>query len=245
MSTTNIEFNLETLYCHRKGKSSGWKKTAPYMWNIVFRLCNPFMRVDEQFRLQGRADFHFAEGSHGNLNVGHLEAGQSVPIPHEVGKWEGEINPIDIPFFNYEYPGIIGCVCVLMEQRNVSGKGAEGGHTALNEYVRTSMNQAIGDFSVKSVDVENIEGSITRYIDMEVNKFTDGIEKRVGGAIMQAQNLMQNIWSLIDRDELIGYRIWHFNQEDIKKAGGSIPLTARWASYNHGDWEVKGILKAK
>ena len=113
----------------------------------------------------------------------------------------------------------------------------------LDEKHAGKYNQAIMDFHVSSVDVKDIEGSITRYIDTEVAKFTDGIERRVGGAVFQAQSLMQNIWSLIDKDELIGYQIWHFNQEEIQAANGHIPLTARWASYSHGDWEVKGKLR--
>ena len=245
MMTINAHISLDSLHCHRKGRSSGWRKTAPYMWNIFFRLCNPFMRANEHFRLQGRADFQFTKGSHGNLGVGHVDAGESIDIPKSIGQWGGELNDIDIPFFDYAYPGIVGCISILMEQRNVSRKGAEGGHKALNDYVRKSMNQAITDFSVKSIDVNRIEESITQYIDGEINKFTDGIERRVGGAVMQSQSLLQNIWSVLDRDALIGYQIWHFNQEDLRRADGQIPLSARWASYDHGDWEVKGVLTGK
>lgn len=239
-----VEIKLDHLFCHRRGKSSGWRKTAPYMWNIMFTLAHPHVRLNEKFRLQGKADFWYSEGSHGNLETEHMEAGSMASIPEAIGYWKGELQPMEIPYFDYAYPGIVGCISILMEQRNVSNKGAEGGHRALNEYVKSSMNQAINDFRVSTVDVKAIEASITQYIDQEIGKFTDGIEKRVGGAIIKTQSLMQNIWSLIDKDELIGYQIWHFNQDDLREAEGNIPLTARWASHSHGDWEVKGHLKA-
>lgn len=242
MEAFPVRIQLEELICHKKGRSAGWRKTSPYMWNIFFKLDNPSIRLNEKFNIIGKGEFHFTEGSHGNLEVGHMEAGDSIDIPKAIGKWEAEVQGVEVPFFDYEFPGIVGCISVLMEQRNVSSKGAEGGHSSLNEYVRTSVNQAMSDFNVQSVDVKDIEPSIARYIDKEVAKFTDGIEKRVGGAVMQSQSLMQNLWSLLDKDELIGYQIWHFNQFEIKEAKGKIPLTARWATYAHGDWEVKGLL---
>ena len=244
MNAFPVKIQLEELICHKKGRSSGWSKTAPYMWNIFFKFNNPSIKLNEKFGVYGKADFHFTEGSHGNLEVGHMEAGESIFIPNPVGIWDTQLDGIEVPYFDYEFPGIIGCICALMEQHNVSSKGAEGGHQALNEYVRTSVNQAISDFHVQHIDVKDIEPSIGRYIDQEVAKFTDGIEKRVEGAVRQSQNLVQNLWSLLDKDELIGFEIWHFNQAQIVEAGGKIPLTARWATYAHGDWEVKGVLEA-
>jgi hypothetical protein len=165
-----------------------------------------------------------------------------VAIPPALGRWESELKDVEVPYFDYAFPGIAGCICVLMEQHNVSGKGAEGGHQALNDYVRNSVNQAITDFHVKHVDVKDIEGSIARYIDREIGKFTQGIEQRVGGAVMQAQSFLQNAWSLLDKDELIGFQVWHFNRMSLAEAG-QVPLATRWASYAHGDWEVRGRVE--
>lgn len=245
MHNLKVKITLEELICHRKGKMKGWRKTAPYMWNIFFKLSNPHMRVNQKFRINGQAKFHFSEGSHGNLEVGHMEANQVAPIPAKIGIWEDDLHTIDIPFFSYEAPGLIGVVCVLMEQHNVSKRGAEAGHKTLNDYVKKSMNGALHDFDVKRINVKDIENSIKDYFDTELEHFTADIESQVGGAVVKAQNIIQNIWSLIDKDELIGFKVWYFNNEDIEECGLNIELSETFSSFAHGEWEVKGKLEAE
>lgn len=244
MHNLNVKISLDRLVCHRKGSMKGWRKTAPYLWNIFFKLSNPHLKVNQKFKLYGNAKFHFSKGSHGNLNVSHMDAKQVAPIPEEIGVWEDELHSIDIPFFNYEAPGIIGVVSVLMEQHNVSKRGAEAGHKTLNEYVKESMNGALHDFDVSRIDVKDIENSIKDYFDEEVDKFTADIEAQVGGAVVKAQNILQNVWSLLDKDELIGYKIWYFNNLDIEECGMKIELSERFSSYSHGEWEIAGKVEA-
>ena len=244
MHALQVNIQIEEVICHKKGRMKGWRKTAPYLWNIFFKICNPSLIVNQKFKLQGKAICHFSEGSHGNLNTAHMEAGESAEVPEHVGCWEGDLQYIDIPFFDYQTPGIVGVVSALMEQHNVSNRGAEAGHQALNQYVQNSMNGALHEFDVKRINVKNIEGSIKEYFNTELEKFTQGIEQQVGGAVIRAQSFVQNIWSLLDKDELIGYKIWYFNNEDIVNAGGNIELKETFSSFAHGDWEVKGRLSA-
>lgn len=240
-----VNIQLEELICHRKGKTKGWRKTAPYMWNIFFKLTNPHLKVNQKFCLYGNAKFEFSKGSHGNLKVGHMEADQRVFIPKEIGFYEDEVTSIDIPFFNYEAPAMIGVVCALMEQHNVSKRGAEAGHKTLNEYVKKSVNDALHEFDIQRIDVKNLEDSIKEYFDKEVELLAGGIEAQVGGAVVRAQNIIQNFWSLLDKDELIGYKVIYFNRVDIEEAGGEIELSDFIDSPAHGKWEVKGKLRAE
>jgi len=244
MQQLQVTIQIEELICHKQGRMKGWRKTAPYLWNIFFKICNPHIKVTQKFKLYGNAKFHFSEGSHGNLNTSHMEAGQVASVPAEVGEWTASLGYIDIPFFNYETPGVIGVVTALMEQHNVSNRGAEAGHRSLNDYVKNSMNGALNDFDIAKINVKDIEGSIKEYFESELNKFTQGIEQQVGGAVIKAQNIVQNIWSLLDKDELIGYKIWHFNSEDIIENGYEIPLSQTFSSFAHGEWEIKGNMKA-
>ena len=239
-----VNISVDKLICHRKGRMKGWRKTAPYMWNIFFKLSNPHLKVNQKFKLYGNAKFHFSKGSHGNLNVSHVDANQQIAIPPEIGAWEDDLSKIDIPFFSYEAPGIIGVVSVLMEQHNVSKRGAEAGHRTLNDYVKQSMNSALHDFDVARINVKDIENSIKDYFDEEVEKFTADIETQVGGAVVKAQNIIQNIWSLIDKDELIGYKIWYFNNFDLQECGYEIELSETFSSYAHGEWEICGKVTA-
>lgn len=245
MHNLKVKITLDQLICHRKGRMKGWRKTAPYMWNIFFKISNPHLKVNQKFRLYGNAKFHFSKGSHGNLKVYHMDAKQTALIPEEIGVWEDELHSIDVPFFNYEAPGLIGVVTVLMEQHNVSKRGAEAGHRSLNDYVKKSMNTALHDFDVTRINVKDIENSIKDYFDEELERFIEDIETKVGGAVVKAQNIIQNIWSLIGKDELIGFKVWYFNNLDIEECGLNIELSTTFSSYAHGEWEITGKVEAE
>jgi hypothetical protein len=238
MPSLPVYIKLDRLICHREG--SGWRRTEPYLWTIFFAIDGQHIRLTEQFRLEGEAQFHFTPGSHGNLGVHAVTSGQVIRIPQAIGSWETELHPIKVPFFNYNIPGMVGVVTVLMEEENVSAQGAEAGHDALNRYVRQAVNQSIKDFDVRDIDVENIQASIKAYFAGKVSSFVDGIEVAVSGAVRSAQNLIQNLWSLLDRDELIGYEIWDYNSVELGKAPGPIKFSRRWEVGANGDWELFG-----
>ncbi len=235
--------HLRRLTCHREG--SGWRKTEPYLWTIFFKIDGEHLRLTETFKIEGEVSFKFAEGSHGNLGVSSMEAGETIEVPLSTGLFQSELQPIDVPFFNYKIPGIIGIVAVLMEKENVSRQGAEAGHKALNDYVRRAVNDAVQSFDVKEIDVENIQDSIRVYFSQEVESFVEGIEEAVADAVRDAQNIFQNIWSLIDRDNLVGYRIWDVNHSDLEAHDFRFPLKVRWQGPEVGDWELTGEINAK
>lgn len=240
-----VTIRLNTLTCNEKGTAKNWRKTTPYMWNIFFKLSNPSLVVNNEFKIDGKANFHFSKGSHQNLSSEHLDTGDSVQIPQEIGLWTNQLNSINIPYFDYETPGIIGVVSALMEQRNVSKKGAEAGHLALNEYVESSINSCLANFDVRKVDVKDIENSIKIYIKEEIDLLTDGIEQRITPAIIKSQNIVQNVWSLVDKDELIGFKIWYFNSEDLEESNMQIPLKGIINSGEYGNWEINGEIDGR
>ena len=165
--------HLKRLLCHQEG--SGWRKTEPYLWTIFFKIDGENLSLTDDFKLQGEVDFHFNSGSHGNLGIEAVKSGETIHIPLETGLFQAELQPIQVPFFNYQIPGIIGVVAVLMVKENVSAEGAEAGHKALNDYVRQAVNQAVRDFDVKEIDVENIQASIRKYFSEQVEQFVEGI----------------------------------------------------------------------
>ena len=69
------------------------------------------------------------------------------------------------------------------------------------------------------------------------------MEDAVKDAIIESQNIFQNLWALIDQDELIGYQVWDYNQQEIEEAGGKIRLQKRWTTEKEGDWEILGTVK--
>lgn len=238
-----VQAQLKRLICHEE--CSGWRKTEPYLWTIFFKIDGECLSLSPEFKLEGEALFQFSEGSHGNLGVDAVKSGEIVHIPLDAGLFSTDLKPIEVPFFNYEIPGIIGIVAVLMEKENVSRAGAEAGHKALNDHVKNAVNQSIRNFDVKEIDVENIQESIRKYFQGQVEKFVDGIEEAVEVAVREAQNIFQNIWALIDKDDLIGYQIWDVNQKELSQNGNVLPLHKRWSSGELGDWELIGDIQAE
>jgi hypothetical protein len=212
------------------------------MWNIFFRIDGSCVHLTEQFDLVGEADFFFSPGSHGNLGVSAVTAGSLTIVPPAVGHWDCSLSPIPVPFFNYQVPPLLGVITVLMEQENVSAKGAEAGHQALNRYVQAAVNEAIRDFHVREIDVENIHDSIKAYFARRVEAFVHGIEDAVALAVRQAQTVWQNLWALIDQDDLVGFEVRDLSLVELEAAGGQIDLDLRWDTIACGDWQLQGYV---
>ncbi|MEM9984488.1 MAG: hypothetical protein AAF804_05270 [Bacteroidota bacterium] len=234
-----LDIRLEQLNCLRLPRRL--RRKAPYLWTVFFRIDSQGVTLSPQFELTGQAHFHFTPQSQGNLQTESIQEIGSIPIPASLGLWRTELKPIEVPFFSYQMPGILGVIAVLMQENNVSPIGAEAGHQALNEYVRDAVNAAITNFSVKAIDVENIKPSIKQYFARQVDRLADNIESEVKKAVVSAQSWTQNLWSLIDQDELIGYQVWDIMDNEIPPEG--LELTHHWDHAELGAWILSGQIK--
>jgi hypothetical protein len=52
--------------------------------------------------------------------------------------------------------------------------------------------------------------------------------------------MFQNLWTLLDKDDLIGFVVWDFNQKELIEQEGIIDFSQRWDVGAKGDWEVCG-----
>ena len=243
MDGINIKIRLETLTHHKRTEK--WGKAEPYLWTIFFKMDGSCIDITPQFKIDGNATFHFTEGSHGNLGISSRQESNQVPIPSAVGKWETYLDPVRIPYFEQDAAGIAGVIVVLMEKNNVSYEGAEAGHHALNEKVEAAVNQTLKEFDPKIVDIENAMPSIRKFFEDKVEIVTDSLQDDIVNAIKSKQKLLQNIWTLLKPDNLIGYRVWNFSQADIMESDHqSIDFSHLWASESHGDWEIFGNVSA-
>jgi len=243
MSTSpqSFQVRLRKLTCLEK--VSSWRRTEPYLWVVMFKIDGSCVQLSESFQLEGEAEFFFSQGSQGNLGGDPMDKGENLLIPSTVGGWESALSPISVPFFNYTIPGMLGVIAVLMEKKNVSMAGAEAGHKALNERVRKAVNQALKGFDVKKIDVENIQDSIKQYFSDQVDGFIHEIEEAVTQAVMQSQNILQNIWSFIDRDELIGFHVWDVDQKELEQMKTPFHLHHTWETEKLGIWEIEGEIR--
>jgi hypothetical protein len=238
----NIKIKLQKLAHHRKIEK--WGKAEPYLWVIFFKIDGTCVEITPQFRLDGHGTFQFMPGSHGNLGISSNNEDNIVTIPAHLGEWKTYLEPFQIPYFEQSAAGLAGVIAVLMEQNNVSFKGAEAGHQALNKKVEAAVNQSLMEFDPRYIDVNDVMPSIKRFFEAKVAQFTDTIQDDITNAIKSNQKLLRNLWSLVNPDNLIGYHVWNFNQKELLESENhSIDFSNRWDSESHGDWEIFGNIK--
>lgn len=246
---------IEKLECGHEADGPG--KAEPYLWNVFFKVDGDTLEVDfapDQANrailvtLDGNAEFHFSEGSHGNLGGG-MGSGDSRDVPASVGTWETELEPIvvDVLFEEVELPGIVGMVSVLLEEDNVSDDGAEEGHQTLNELVEQELDALIRNFEV-SVPIDDLADATDIVMSAVETHFEEGaadledkVSTEVEDAIQTEQNLLENLWSGVNADDFVGSQIWRVTADDIEASDGSFPLTKRWDG-DHGEWTLTGSV---
>lgn len=244
MYTYRINAAIDKLICH----NSGQRKNAalhPFMWCIFFKVDGEGIIITDQFKLAGKAGVHFSAGSHQNLGNMRVETGSALNIPPAVGQWNNQLVPLKIPYFETDFPGILGISCIVLKQGLVSHKAIEAGHQKLNEFVIQAIEQSIAGFDPRNIDVYNLEASVKAYFRQSVAQIQVGLDKVIAKAVLSNQNILQNLRMLLKRDDLIGFKVWDFNHTDIALNHGRINFSERWPDMGLGDWEVQGTLRAE
>lgn len=233
---------LSTIYCRDEADSAG--DAEPYLWTIFFKIDGETIR-QQLTRLTGDAVFHFGPGSHGNLGTRSVDAGESIQIPAAIGEWHTQLQPIILTqgSTTIPVPGIVGVVAVLMEEDNVSDSGAEKGHQSLNNFVRKEINDFIHGINLLDfIGVPDPQAKLKELIEAMKKKIQDGALAVVSKAIKNAQGVLANLWSGLNKDDNIGSAAFTFSQQDIVQRRYSIGLNQRWR--NEGDWELFGAITA-
>ena len=224
-------------------RQGGRKKAAkPYLWNIFLKIGGSSITISDSFKIIGNAVYRFSEGSHGNLNAREIMPGEVISIPRETGEWQTNLRPMILPYFEAHIPGVVACLSVLMNEGNISSKGAEAGHQFLNEFVETAVNNTLRDFDPKKIDLHDLENSVKNYFERRVLHYTEGLEGKMARIIMRSQNILQNIWTLLDKDDMIGFQIINFSHDLLETQTDPIPFVIPFNSEDFGTWELKGDL---
>ena len=129
--------------------------------------------------------------------------------------------------------GIIGVVTVLLEKDHVSYKGAEAGHKALNQGVKEAMLALVKSRTLTNPNVS----------DEELNMFEKDIIADTEDAIIKKQNIIQNLWSVINKDDVIGVKVFFFTHEELQEKL-KINFGERFQNEN-GDWTISGKITAE
>lgn len=236
LQALKIKLELEKIIC--RDEADGHGKAEPYMWTVFFKLDGNKLSLNEQLKLDGEGDITTTPGSHNNLGVRKAKAGDIIKIPAKIGQYNTQMKPIPVfdalkPVLPNGIAGIIGVVSVLLEKDHVSKQGAEAGHKALNQGIKEAMLEL-----VKSRTFSNPSVS-----DKELNMFTKDIIDDTEKAIIKKQNIIQNLWSVINKDDVIGVKVFYFTHEEIQEKA-KIYFGERFQNEN-GDWTVSGKITAE
>jgi len=246
-----VTFNLERLVCH--DEADGWGDAEPYMWTIFFKIDGTTCRLNDSLMLEGTATVFTTPGSHGNLGDTDVDDGDTVSIPSAIGVQTMALTPIPVPDFvkqagTDDITAVAGCIVILMEEDNISDDGAEAGHRSLNSAVEEALNDIIPTLGFSNQEIT----------DDDIESLTEKVKSRIGDAIKDQQNFFENIWSWLDRDDVIGTRVWKFSGDDLLTFN-PIELQQRWQKVwqplppgnplglpgywkDHGDWELFGNI---
>lgn len=241
MEGVNIKIELQKLVRHYKMENRG--KGAPYLWVVFFKIDGTCVDITPAFRLSGKGYFENKPGSHGNLGITSLTTQKTIPIPTKIGEWRTRIEPFHIPYFEQKAPGMTGAIVVMMEENNVSYRGAEAGHQALNKKVEIAVNQALKEFDPRFVDIENVMPSIKKFFEDKVAQTTGSMQNDIISAIKSNQRLLRNLWTYFNPDSLIGFHVWNFNQKElIESPNQSINFSHSWTANEYNNWEIFGKI---
>ena len=229
-----VWMKLDHIHCY--DEADGWGDAEPYLWTVFFKIDGESVTLTEGLTLSGTATVIGTPGSHGNLGTSDVDVGDDVSIPDALGEWSPYLSPIKVPeslqpLAGDDLGGVVGVVCVLMEEDNVTDDGAEAGHAALNSAVQSALDDIIATRSFSNPDIT----------DAEIDAYMDAVSNAVEDAVKSQQNFFEDIWSFLNSDDTIGTKVFYFKHDDLAM-GDVLAFSQRWGE--DGDWEIFGNVNA-
>lgn len=218
----NVRLDLGTIRVRKKASSASVHYVAqPYLWTVFFKIDDANDSGDPIATVVG------TPGSHGNLGISNVTAPDVIRIPQSIGLWETGLNrlPNRQGTANGWVGAIIGVVAVLMEEDNVSDDGAEAGRRELVSQVQNVL--------------DGIAANLASAIAPDADAFAAMIRSKVEDAIQAQQNVLENIWSWVDKDDFSGSLIWYRLYDDFVDDPASLPISTLWQD-NFAEWELTG-----
>ncbi len=230
------ELELYRIECVNDGELG---EGEPYLWTVFFRIDKSVIqqRTDDPFFLAGTPEFHTGQGSHGNLGAAPMTPPDARAIKPSVGRFVVTdltsldlTNPLDqmaIPA-----PGIIGVVAVLLEENAVSDHGAQAGHAAFNAFAQGQISDFISTLNLLNVKIAADQivaadpskapaDALVEALGQMVSDFATTLRDRatsvLEGAIVDDQNLFENIATGIDPDGLIDVKVVLVTTSDLAR----------------------------
>lgn len=167
-----------------------------------------------------------------------------VPIPVKmIGSSGSEIT------FDFNVPGIIGCIAVLMNKKDIPNNAILEGARAMVEALDDGLNQLITDYEFNFIEYldDLITGEETELIPEEsITALQRNVEDKIEQAIEEQVREDADWWEQIlwwlgwyHEDIKLGTAFWTWATEDLQ--GGDVQETQRWTKYKQTfqkEWDL-------
>jgi hypothetical protein len=198
-------------------------RAQPYLWVVFFKI------DDADGNGTPSATVYGPPGSHGDLAVGSVRAPAQIAVPVSIGRWDTGLVPLPAGSgtVNSAVKAVAGVVAVLLEEDNVTDDGAEAGRRELVKQVRKA--------------IDGIAADLVTALSFDPNTFAADVETATTAAIADAQNLLQNIWSWLDKDDFIGFMEAHELHDDLSD-GQPHRFSQQWPGAWQS-WAISGNMR--
>jgi hypothetical protein len=230
LTPLDVQIRLDKIHCFDEGDGIG--TAEPYLWAVFFKIDGDSTFINEQYVLQGTVKEVFTNlGDHGNLSTQDVDAGDDVPIPAQFG-YGTRLTPIPlrVPILETtHFPGIMGCIVILLEEDETSDSAVASGHAALQMAVTEQLNRLIPTLRIGH----------TEPTDEEIKQIEDKVTAAIEDAIARDTRVLGWIYAGGNMDDNIGSEVFKYSQNALLDAGpGGIAFSTRWR--HEGDWEITG-----
>ena len=243
----SVSIELQTVTCHSQADSLIETATTipdddaePYLLTVFFKVDGERAFLTDEFALAGAATVVGTPGTHGNLGDISVEAGDVIPIPSAIGQFQTLLRPIALPepcdaLLPEGVPGVVGVLCILLEHDNVTDAGAQAGHDALDAAVKSALDEVVNSLSIDNPGAD----------EDQIAALAEQIRQAVEDAIVGEQNLAENVLTLINADDALGFTLFLFEGAELATAP-STPINARYTVQipieGLNDWEINGRI---
>jgi len=239
LNPLSVTIALDALVCHSKGNDPG-PRAEPYLWTIFFKVDGTVAALsDPDLTLSGTGLTVPTPGDHGDLGVSEVGAGQVVPIPAAIGRFQTTLTaiPVSPAIQKLGIPdhvaGVVGVLSVLMEQDWTSDRVAAAGHQALNAGFQQQLNQIVDGLGVLKPQPNSDD----------LNVAAGAIRQAISAAVRRRGGFLQDVLNLVNADDFLGFEPSVFSQGDL----AATPLqqfSQRFITAKDGDWEIRGHVAA-
>lgn len=198
-----------------------------YLWTVFFKIDGDTVFVDENLMVQGKATVVGTQGNHGDLPGSNTRHNINIPIPSAIGEFRTVLTPIPIRRLGTTFPGTVGCITILLLQRDTPAGAVAKGHKALNSSLQHELDALISTL-----------GPGTMATDADVKAIQDRIETAVGNSIKDALSSWDKILTFLNyktQDSVLFTANYRFSQDQlIASPPAGIPLRSGYTRPQEG-----------